>query len=220
MADVARWRRYLRFLRRDPEADVDDELRTHLELRIADLVRRGLAQGDAERQALEEFGDVEATRERLYEIGHRAARRQERSAWLDGVRADLRYALRGVARSPMLTAAVVITLAIGIGATATMYGVMRQLVLRPPPHIVAPERMVKLFFTWQDPDGSISTSVRASHAFLEAARAQDSTIYDIVGYLPEQQLPVGRGAAASLASATMVSSGFWRTLGVRPMLGR
>lgn len=220
MTSAPRWRRYLRFWQRDPEADVDDELRTHLELRTAELVQRGLTPSDAERQALDEFGDVEATRASLYAIGHRLARKHERFAWLDSARADLRYALRGLIGSPIVTTAVVLTLAVGIGATATMYGVMRQLLLRPPPHGVAPERMVKLFFTWQDPDGSTSTNERASHAFLEAARAQDSTIYDIVGYLSEQDLPVGSGTGARLASATIVSSGFWRTLGVRPMLGR
>lgn len=220
MNGIPKWRRYLRFWRPDSERDVDDELRTHFELRVAELVHRGVDPTDAERQALDEFGDVEATRARLYEIGYRRVRRYERLRWLDILRADLRHALRGVVASPILTGTVVLTLAIGIGATGTMYGVMRQLVLRPPPHVVAPERMVKLFFTWRDPDGSISTSDRASHAFLEAARAQDSTIYDIVGYRSDQELPVGRGTDARLASATMVSSGFWRTLGVRPMMGR
>ena len=65
MASHSKWRRYLRFWRPDPERDVDDELRTHLELRVAALVARGLTPAEAGRQALDEFGDVEATRARL-----------------------------------------------------------------------------------------------------------------------------------------------------------
>ena len=52
MPDIPKWRRYLRFWRQDPERDVDDELRTHLELRVADLQQLGLTLAEARRQAL------------------------------------------------------------------------------------------------------------------------------------------------------------------------
>ena len=220
MTHVPRWRRYLRFWRPDIDRDIDDELRFHFESRIADLRALGLSAEQAYRQAGEEFGDESTARLRMREIDERMERRRARLLWLDAFLADLRYALRGIIKSPMLSAAVIVTLAVGIGATVTMYGVMRQLVLQPPPHIVDPERMVRLYFTWQDPGAAISLEQRMSYPLFEDVRTQERGRTDIVAYIPDREVPVGLGVDAQLASATMVSAGYWRTLGVRPLVGR
>lgn len=220
MPDTPKWRRYLRFWRQDPERDVDDELRTHLELRIADLQQLGLTPPEARRQALEEFGDLETTRAGLYEIERRVSQQRARFLWIDAMRADLRYAVRGLTASPVLTSAIVFTLAAGIGATAVTYGIMRQLLLRPPPHVATPERMARLYFTWQDPGGQPLINTGAPWAMLVEARRRDNARYELAGYLPDQEVPIGRGVEARMGRATLVSEGFWRLLGVRPRLGR
>src|SRR5688500_15050710 len=110
------WRRYLRFWRPDIEGDIDDELRFHFETRIAELIGRGATADAARRQAEEEFGDVRGTRRRLSEIDARMLVHRRRAAWWEGVAQDVRFALRGLRKSPWLTVTVALTLAIGVGA--------------------------------------------------------------------------------------------------------
>src|SRR5438309_12052582 len=72
--------------------------------------------------------------------------------------ADLRYALRTFARSPALVAAAVVCLALGIGANATIFGVVDTLLFRPPPHVLDPERVVRLYFRRRLPPFGTTTS--------------------------------------------------------------
>ena len=117
MPDIPKWRRYLRFWRQDPERDVDDELRTHLELRVADLQQLGLTPAEARRQALDEFGDLETTRNGLYEIERRVSQQRarflstvvnglmmERALPADGVRLDAETATLRLAVCAVLAA--------------------------------------------------------------------------------------------------------------------
>src|SRR5438034_7894031 len=64
---------------------------------------------------------------------------------------DLRYAVRSLARSPVLTLAAVLTLGLGIGANSAMFGVVDRLFFRPPPHVVDPDRVVRVSVTRTDP---------------------------------------------------------------------
>ena len=68
------WRRYLRFVRRDVPADVDDELRFHFDARIDELMSQGTSAESARTQALEEFGEVAEVRRGLEKIGGRIER--------------------------------------------------------------------------------------------------------------------------------------------------
>src|SRR5918997_1751297 len=70
--DTPKWRRYLRFWRADVAGDVDDELRFHFETRLEELAARGVSEDDARAQALSEFGDPQAVRERLNAMARRA----------------------------------------------------------------------------------------------------------------------------------------------------
>ena len=214
-----RWRRYLRFWRPDIAGDIDDELRFHFESRAADLNARGVPPDEVPRQIAEEFGDERATRERLREIGERREARRDRLAWWDGAWSDLRYAARGLRKNALLTAAIVVTLAIGIGATTSMYGVMRRLMLAPPPHIAAPESLAKVYFRSTPVGDTAYTFDGFSYPFYERLRQQTGTLAGVAAYT-DQQLVLGRGRDAGLAQTTMTSAGFWSTLGTRPFLGR
>ena len=217
---MPRWRRYLRFWRSDVTADVDDELRFHFESRIDELRARGHDLSDATRIAREEFGDVEATRQRLWEIGERMSRRHARAErWLLAS-GDVRHTLRGLRAAPLFTLGVALTLAIGLGSVITMYGELRQLLLQPPPDVVAPDNLMRAFFHYQRAGDSLRTGDRTSYPYFELLQREEGKVGTVAAYIPDVEVVAGIGPDARLVKATLVSAGFWRALGTRASLGR
>ena len=83
---------------------------------------------------------------------------------------DIRYALRGLARNPGLTFAVVVTLALGIGANTTMFGVLDVLLLRPPAHVERADRIVRAYFRRPVRGEGLSTRPNTSLPAYESLR--------------------------------------------------
>jgi len=134
MTHTPAWRRYLTFWRANIERDVADELAFHTEMRIEEYMARGMTEAEARRAVAERLGDVNAAREACVQLGRIRATHARRASFVDGLRSDLRYALRSMRRTPAWTAVALLTIALGVGATTTVFSIADTLLVRTLPY--------------------------------------------------------------------------------------
>jgi len=123
------------FHRSQTENDLEEELRSHIELRAGELERSGLGRAEAERRARIEFGSQEKFREECREA--------IAGNFLDILIKDVRFSLRMLRKSPGLAAIVVLTIALGIGATTAIFSVVDATLLKPLPYS-HPEELISI----------------------------------------------------------------------------
>ena len=202
--------------RRLVESDVNEELRFHLEERIEELVAKGMTRPEAEHEARVRFGDVNRIGSELKAIDGVTVRRRQRSeGWHDLLR-DLRFGIRALRRRPGFTAAAVLTLALGIGANAAIFGAVDAVLLRPLPR-PALDRLV-----------AIREDLPALKLFgydLSPAEAMDLSarkdLFEAVGGSQTVGLNLTSGDEEPLRVLVARTVGSWLELiGARPALGR
>src|SRR4051812_45552253 len=117
------WRRYLRMIRPNMRADLDDELRDHIESTVEALIARGLSPAAARAEALKRFGDVSRVRADVQQIDSTYERHLNWSTAVETFWYDLRHAVRGLRRSPAFSLVAALSIAIGVAANATVFSV-------------------------------------------------------------------------------------------------
>lgn len=200
-------------------AEVDDEIRAHLEERIQQLVAGGMSADEARRVALERFGDIETTRRAMRGSARRHASRLRRRDRLSGLLQDARHTLRQLRRTPGLTSMVIVILGLGIGATAVMFGVVDRLLLRPPAHVSDPGRLGRLYTSHIDEDNPAIDQDEISYLRYTQLRDGARDVADVAA-MGSSAVIVGRGTTSRRVPARFVSANFWPVLGVHPALGR
>ena len=209
------WRRYRRFLRSNIAADVDEEIEFHLAMRSRDYEARGLPRDAALAAARDRFGDVGRVAGwlRRHDIERERARRA--GEIMSGIHHNLRVGVRALITQPTFSAAAVLTLALGIGATTAMFSVVYGVLLRPLP-FGEPDRLVQVWTRWRNADGRGAVSAanardwRAqNHVFEELALVKNNQSFNFtVNGQPERLL--GVRAWASL----------FPILRAKPLIGR
>lgn len=217
-------RRVFRLLRgaRDVPREVDEEIRFHLESRIDALMAQGWHRDAARAEAVRQLGDPRALRATLEAIDRRDEGRRARLQWRADWGLDVKFGLRSLARTPGVTAAVVVMLALGIGANAAMYGILERLFLRPPPHIVDAEGVHRVYVrqrNTRDPTQLITRGMTDWPEF-RALRVDSQRLAAIAGYTYPSIVRHGRGQAAQELRVSWVTGGFFPLLGVQPAKGR
>jgi len=191
--------------------DVDAEIAFHLQARIDALVARGWSLEDAAAEAVTRFGDPAVQRTVLLAEAEQRDRQLDTVDRFDSVVVEARLALRRLQRAPLFALGVVATLALGIGANATMFAVLDRLFLRPPPHVASPERVYTLI---GEPRHQISFP-----AFMDL-RERLAPSASIAVQTMAWPLPIGRGDDGQSAKAIFVDDQYFRLLGVQPVVGR
>jgi putative ABC transport system permease protein len=201
---------YLR--RHSVKAEVDEELKLHLEMRIDELVAQGMTRDDARHEAIRQFGDLEATREYCRRQDEQKDKDMQRTLLFQDFMDDLRIGLRSLLRAPVLTLTIVVTVGIGLGATAAIFSAISAAMLRPLPY-AEPENLVRVYT--DAPPFKFRFSVADYLAFTEQQTrfARHATYTD-------RAVSYNDGSTAELLRTRVVSWGFFSTLGVAPMIGR
>ena len=194
--------------RRNWEQRMDSELRFHLDQQIRDYMDRGMSRAEAERRARQEFGTLELAKDEC---------RDQRSAeWLNHILRDVRHACRSLRKSPGFAAAVVATLALGIGANTAIFSLIYSVLLKPLPYPAA-DRIFSVETILPRRNEFSSLPMRVQD-YLEWRKA-NTAFESIAALTPAQWNLTGDGEPERLGGA-LVSANFFTFLGAAPQRGR
>ncbi len=192
--------------RRDEE--LDEELRTHIEMLVEEHIARGMTRADAHRAARRSFGGVDQTKE-LY-------RSQRGLPMIETMAQDLRYAVRVLLKHRAFTAVAILALALGIGANTAIFSVVNAVLLRPLP-FQDPQR---LFALWElNPKKAYGPS-GPSMANLADWRSQNRVFEGVAVYFPNLSLDLAGSERPEQVTGALVSTNLFEVLKVKPIRGR
>ena len=190
-----------------PERGMDEEMRFHVDMATRRNVERGMMPDEARRRALAMFGGVTQHQE--------AARDDAPGHSVDELRQDLRYAVRTLRRNPGFATAVVLTLALGLGANTAIFSVVNGVLLRPLP-LRDPDRLTYIGWTFGKVEnwaGSLSPTK------LDFLRRHATTLAGLTSYRTSER-ELGGGPSARTVQGLRVSEDFFTVIGAPPVIGR
>jgi putative ABC transport system permease protein len=199
------WRNLTR--RKKVEADLAEEIRAYRELLEEQKLREGADPAAARRQASIELGGAEKLKEEIREV--------RRGAAFDALGAEIRQSLRGLRRNPLLTFVGTTMLALGMGASIVVFSIFQSALLKPLPFRDA-DRLLAIWETRLDRGIDQASFTEAN--FWDV-RSYNHSFSEVGAYHYDEANLTGLGPAEKVV-ACEVTAGFFRTLGVTPVLGR
>ncbi len=203
------------FVEGKPEKEVDSELRFHIEERIKGYIASGMTLEEAQQAAMERFGDIALVRQECARLLSEDRRQQRRRNWIEDFRQDFSFAVRAAAQAPVFTSLAVVTLALGIGANAAVFGVVKSVMLNSLPYADA-NRLVRIYTPikeFEDMRGSISAGTVSD--FRERQKSFESSGF----WDSPRDMIYNPGDNPQIIKARWVEPSLFTTLGVRPVLG-
>jgi predicted permease len=209
MASMREWlSRLWGTINRNPrDCEMQEELRSHLELAREDMLRQGGSTQDALRAARLKAGGVELALE--------AMRDQRGLPWLDNIMRDVRHALRSLRRSPVFTTVALLTLALAIGGNTVIFSIVNTVLLRPLPY-GSPEQLAMLWT--EDPARNLREG-RSACWNVEQWRSQNQAFADLAVFdAVSTTLTTADGAEQIIGGS--ISPNLLPLLGIQPVQGR
>jgi putative ABC transport system permease protein len=210
MPTLSRMKNFFRniFAKRLNDLELDDEVRSYVDLLAEEKIREGMKPDEARRSARIDLGGIEQVKEQVREA--------RAGAWLDSLFQDLRYGARMLRKNPGFTATAVLTLALGIGANTAIFTVVNAVLLRPLPY-PEPEKIVTLGMEYGP--GRFSDAVESQQYIYWRDRTQSlNAPAAVFGSMGGFNL-VANGRAVHVRGSK-VTRQFFSAVGVQPMLGR
>ena len=196
-------------MKKHPLADLEADIRDHIEQETKDNIERGMAPDEARYAALRKFGNAALVRE--------DARAVWIQPWIDGIWQDVRHGCRTLCKGPAFAAVVIATLAIGIGGTTAVFSVLQAVLLAPLPY-EQPGQLVR--FYQQEPDKPATRHYLTGVHFssLRDHAVSFETVAALANY-SETGRDLVRGGQAQRLRVLRVTSDYFRTLGSSPSRG-
>jgi putative ABC transport system permease protein len=214
------WRRYLRFFGSRPIADLDDELRFHIDMRMRDFMSAGMTEAEARAATARRLGDLAEARHSCATIVTRQERRLTRTLLLDAFVQDVRFALRSLGRQKAWTIVAAITLALGIGATSAMFSVVNHLLLNPLPFRDANRIVYVAQVPSEGNQTGISITMTPMGRLVTAWREQSRSFETLEPYAANDVVLQRDGQPARAARSLTVLPSFTTFAGTPPLMGR
>lgn len=195
------------FRRRHLEDDLDEELRSHLEMAVELNRSKGMSVEDARREAMKSFGGIEQTKE-IY-------RDQRGLPMIESTLQDLRFGFRMLRRSPGFSILAILCLTLGIGANAAVFSWVEGILFRPYPSVSHQEQLLAVTGTERgesDPTGISWPDL------LDLQRS--CTLFDSFIVTKIMGTTLSIGDRAEVTTGSIVSANYFDAIGVHPILGR
>ena len=207
--------RHAPFVTPKPKREVNDELQFHLEQRIQSYIASGMSPEAARRKALERFGDVEGVREECEQLLTEDRKAEARRDWFDDLRQDLRFAVRSAVKAPIFSLLAIVTLALGIGANAAVFGVVKSVLLDALPYADA-GRLMRL---WCPINGSVVTRASFSAGTISDVRERQRSFSSLGAFQNARDMLYTTGNNTEVVQGMFIEPALLRTLGVSPARG-
>jgi predicted permease len=214
-----RFARWLSMWKRPLSEDLREELESHLGASADYLIARGWSPETARAEAIRRLGTVDEATRRLYPFAEERNRTMKLRDTLASLRDDLGYTLRNLVRRPGFSAMIVLTIGLGIGANAAMFGIVEQVLLRGPAGIADAGSVRRLYLTTKSPGMADRTQSLVPYPLL-AAISRDTAAFSAAAAYTWMAPRLGSGDRARVLNGHAVSGSYFSTLGVRPVIGR